>query len=198
MKNTAKKMMSLKIAIITLLIIIPIEIDATTSKFTDVSMGSWYAEPVTWAIEQGITSGTSATTFSPNETCTNAQVLTFIWRACGGPEPEGLNPFSDVKESNYYYKPALWAYERGIISGDDFQADKPCSRIMAVTYLWKEAGSPDALANINLTDVSHGDEQAVSWAVDMGITAGTSDSTFSPETICTRAQIITFLYRDFF
>lgn len=166
------------------------------SDFTDVPAGSWYADPVAWAISRGITNGTSSSTFSPEATCTNAQVLTFLWRACGSIDPTITNPFRDISESDYFYKPALWAYEKDMVDGDYFQPNKPCSRSMAVTYLWKEAGSPETLPNLKFTDVSADNAQAVSWAVDMGITLGTSTSKFSPESICNRAQIITFLYRE--
>lgn len=167
-------------------------------SFTDVTPGSWYAEPVKWAVAQGITTGTSQTTFSPDETCTNAQVLTFIWRACRSPEPSISNPFKDVSKSDYYYKAALWASESKMVEGDYFQPKKPCSRSLAVTYLWKEAGSPISLSSENFTDVSSNSAyaQAVIWAIEAGITNGTSDLTFSPEVACSRAQIITFLYRD--
>ena len=171
---------------------------ASETPFTDVAAGSWYAEPVAWGVEQGIANGTSPTTFSPNATCTNAQVLTFIWRACGEPEPTISNPFSDVTTDKYYYKPALWAYENNMVTGSNFQADKPCTRSMAVTYLWKQAESPYSAPDSRFTDVSTSSDyaQAVAWAVDLGITDGTGTSTFSPATTCTRAHIITFLYRD--
>jgi len=174
---------------------------ASSSKaqsFTDVPSDIWYTEPVKWAIDQGVTNGTSPTTFSPNKTCTNAQVLTFIWRACKSPEPSISNPFKDISEDNYYYKAALWAYESKIVGQDYFQPHEPCSRSMAVTYLWKEAGCPIPLLSKNFTDVNpnSADAQAISWAVEAGITNGTSDLTFSPTLTCNHAQIITFLYRD--
>lgn len=168
------------------------------SRFTDVSPDSWYAEPVAWAVAQGITTGTSSTIFSPDEICTNAQVITFIWRACGEPEPGIDNPFADVTADKYYYEPALWAYENNIVTGSRFDPNKPCTRSMAVTYLWKEQGSPETVPESKFTDVSVASDyaQAVTWAVEMGITDGTSASMFSPATTCTRAHIITFLYRD--
>lgn len=171
---------------------------ASGTQFTDVAPGIWYADPVDWAIDQGITNGTTSTTFSPDSTCTNAQVLTFIWRACGEPEPTISNPFYDVTADQYYYKPALWAYEHDMVTGSNFQADKPCTRSMAVTYLWKELECPEVAPDSRFTDVSASADyaQAVAWAVKVGITDGTGDSTFSPNTTCTRAHIITFLYRD--
>lgn len=185
---------------IVMLIVLTIPAAATVGNiatgFSDVPIGSWYANPVTWAINRGITNGTSSSTFSPEDTCTNAQVLTFLWRACGSIDPTITNPFRDISESDYFYKPALWAYEKDMVDGDYFRPNNPCSRSMAVTFLWKESGSPKTLPNLKFTDVSANDAQAVSWAVDMGITTGTSASTFSPESICNRAQIITFLYRE--
>ena len=169
------------------------------SSFLDVPFNSWYAEPVAWAVAQGITTGTSSSTFSPNDTCTNAQVITFIWRACGEPEPIIDNPFNDVSEDEYYYKAALWAYANEMVTDSSFQANKPCTRSMAVTYLWRVEGSPEVTSNFRFTDVSASADyaQAVAWAVESEITNGTGTSAFSPATTCTRAHIITFLYRDF-
>lgn len=169
------------------------------SGFLDVPADGWYAEPVSWAVAQGITTGTSSTTFSPNETCTNAQVITFIWRACGEPEPIIDNPFDDISEDKYYYKAALWAYANEMVTDSSFQASKPCTRSMAMTYLWKEAGSPGVVLDSQFTDINDNDDcaLAVAWALEAEITDGTSDSTFSPATTCTRAHIITFLYRTF-
>lgn len=168
------------------------------SRFTDVSPDSWYADPVTWAVAQGITTGTSSTTFSPDDICTNAQVITFIWRACGEPEPIIDNPFNDVSEDEYYYKAALWAYANEMVIDSSFQANTLCTRSMAMTYLWREAGNPGVPLTSVFSDVNANTDlaQSVAWAVEAGITDGTSDSTFSPETTCTRAHIITFLYRD--
>lgn len=169
------------------------------SGFLDVPADGWYAEPVSWAVAQGITTGTSSTTFSPNETCTNAQVITFIWRACGEPEPIIDNPFDDISEDKYYYEAALWAYANEMVTDSSFQASKPCTRSMAMTYLWKEAGSPGVVLDSQFTDINDNDDcaLAVAWALEAEITDGTSDSTFSPATTCTRAHIITFLYRTF-
>lgn len=167
--------------------------------FNDVLETDYYAAPVLWAVENSVTSGTSATTFSPNNTCTTAQILTFLWRAKGSPEPtEKTSPFTDIKESDYYYKAALWAKENGLISGTTFNGNAPCTRASTMTYMWKLAGSPSA-SNSSFTDVSSTADysQAVAWAVKRGITAGTSATTFSPDQTCTRAQIATFLYRAF-
>ena len=167
--------------------------------FTDVAADAYYAGPVAWAVEKGITSGTTATTFSPGTTCTTAQILTFLWRAKGSPEPAGkASPFSDIKESDYYYKAALWAKENGLVSGTAFNGSAPCTRAATVTYLWKLAGSPSA-APASFTDVSSAAKyaQAVAWAVEKGVTSGTTATTFSPDQTCTRGQIVTFLYRAY-
>lgn len=265
--------------------------------FTDVKESDYFADPVMWAVDKKITAGTSTTTFSPNQNCTVAQILTFLYRAYGSPRVSGSNPFSDVKSSDYYYNAALWAAEKGMISGSTFGGDRPCTRSMAVTYMWKAASAanleadfainngylsqytgsgsdvviPNSVTTIcfsscyddSLTSVTipssvteieggaffdHGsllnvyyegseaqwkainfefsDElskatihynskmpqqpadtgftdvpatvdyaQAVKWAVDKGVTSGTSATTFSPDNICTRGQIVTFLYQ---
>ena len=167
------------------------------TAFTDVKADAYYADAVEWAVDKGITSGTSATTFSPDTTCTTAQILTFLWRANGSPAASGGNPFSDVSADAYYYQAALWASEKGLISGSVFNGDTPCTRAATVTYLWKLAGQPSVGAS-GFTDVPAGSDyaQAVAWAVEEGITSGTSATAFSPDTTCTRAQIMTFLYRD--
>ena len=167
--------------------------------FTDVAEDAWYAEPVAWAVENGITSGTGNASFSPAKTCTTAEILTFLWRAAGSPEPTGEeNPFTDVAEDAYYFKPALWAYEQGLLSGTQLQGDTPCTRASTVTYLWKLAGSPEMDAP-DFTDVPADADyaQAVAWAVENGITSGTGNAAFSPDRICDRSQIVTFLYQDF-
>ena len=166
----------------------------TVGGFTDVKKTDWFAEPVLWAVEKNITAGTSDTTFSPNADCTTAQILSFLWRANGSPKPTMVNPFSDVKSGDWYA--AAWAYEKGLVSGTAFGGDTLCTRSMAVTYMWKAAGSPSARA-ASFTDVSAGAEyaDAVAWAVEQGVTAGTSDTTFSPDSVCTRGQIVSFLYR---
>lgn len=163
--------------------------------FTDVAADAYFAAPVAWAVEKGITSGKTATTFAPAETCSRAQIITFLWRAAGSPEPK--NPDAplpaDVKAGAYYAKAAAWAVENGMVSGGAFSPDAPCTREMAVEFMWKQAGSPSA-AKASFTDVS---SDAVNWAVEKGVTSGTSASTFSPANTCTRGQIVTFLYRAF-
>ena len=166
----------------------------TAPNFTDVPADAYYSEPVKWAVENGITSGTTATTFGPDATCTTAQILTFLWRANGSPAPAGSN--AAVPAGQYYSDAVNWAFEQGLT--DAFNADSPATRAATMTYLWKLAGKPAADAAA-FTDVTADAEyaQAVAWAVKEGITSGTSFSTFSPDNTCTRAQIMTFLYRDF-
>ncbi len=163
------------------------------SGFNDVVAGSYYADAVKWAVDKGVTAGTSATTFSPNNTCTTAQILTFLWRANGSPAPAGNN--AAVPAGQYYTDAANWALEKG--PTDAFSADTPATRAATVTYLWKLAGKP-AADTAAFTDVDAGAEyaQAVAWAVKEGITSGTSATTFAPDNTCTRGQIVTFLYRD--
>lgn len=168
----------------------------TVGNFTDVKTSDYFADSVAWAVEKGITSGTSATTFSPNQNCSVAQILTFLWRANGSPKPTTANPFTDVKSGDYYADAAVWAYEKDMVSGSTFGGNTPCTRSMAVAYMWKAAGSPSA-KSARFTDIPDGAEyaSAVAWAVEQGITSGTSATTFSPSATCTRAQIATFLYR---
>ena len=166
-------------------------------SFADVAADAYYADAVKWAVERRITTGTSDTEFSPADTCTRAQILTFLWRAVGAPESDEENPFSDVKESDYYYDAAVWAYEKGIVNGNQFGADTPCTRSSTVTYLWKNAGSPQWPEGRAFADVDSSSEyaKAVAWAVGNGVTSGMSDTEFSPEVICDRGQIVTFLKR---
>ena len=177
----------------------------STPVFSDVAANAYYADAVAWAVDKGITTGTSQTTFSPDSTCTTAQILTFLWRSQGSPEPTSkTNPFSDVKTSDYFYKAALWAKENNIlpITGSDntaFNGNTPCTRGMAVLYIWRAAGFRAAEKTSSFTDVAATTlyAPAVDWAVEAGVTSGTSATTFSPDTTCTRAQIVTFLYRAF-
>lgn len=171
----------------------------TVGGFTDVKTGDYFADPVLWAVEKKITAGTSKTTFSPNENCSVAQILTFLWRANGSPKPTTANPFSDVKSGDYYAEAAVWAYEKGMVSGSTFGGNTPCTRSMAVTYMWKAAGSPAASYDGKFGDVPANADyaQAVAWALANGITSGTSATTFGPASTCSRCQIMTFLYRAF-
>lgn len=168
-----------------------------TAKFSDVRSGDYFANAVDWAVNKGITTGTTATTFSPNDTCTRAQILTFLWRAVGSPKSDTANPFSDVRADDYYYYAALWASEKGMVTASLFEGDTPCTRSSTVTYMWQNAGSPGSSAESKFTDVSASAAyaRAVAWAVENSVTSGTSDTTFSPDEICSRGQIVTFLNR---
>jgi len=165
--------------------------------FDDVDTSKYFAVPVLWAVENGITTGTKPDTFSPDDKCTTAQILTFLWRAVGSPEPDGDNPFTDVPDDKYFAKPAIWASEQGMVKGTLFRPDEPCTRSETVKYLWILAGKPEAPAS-NFTDVPATADycQAVAWAVQQGVTNGASPTTFDPSGTCTRAQIVTFLWRD--
>ena len=165
--------------------------------FTDVKESDYFADAVLWAVERNITSGTSKTTFSPGATCTKAQILTFLWHANGSPEPTAANPFADIQTGDYFYKAALWAAEKGLVSGSTFGANADCTRAMTVEYMWKAAGSPAPAGKADFDDVPANADyaQAVAWAVEKNITSGTGDGNFSPTATCTRGQIVTFLYR---
>ena len=174
---------------------------AAESPFTDVPKGSYYEEAVNWAVAQGITAGTTATTFSPNNPCTRAQAVTFLWRAAGSPAPQShAMPFTDVAEGSYYHDAVLWAVENGITKGTSDTAFSPnatCTRAQIVTFLWRSQKSP-ASGSVNpFTDVAADAyyANAVLWAAENGVTSGTTGTTFSPNDNCTRAQIVTFLFR---
>ena len=168
------------------------------NPFADVASTAYYYEPVLWAVEEGITTGRSATVFAPNATCTEANILTFLWRANGEPAAETTeNPFgSAVNTGSYYYAAALWAYGQGMID-ETFDPNTACTRAQAVYFMWVAAGSPDDAEAAAFTDVaadaSYAD--AVNWAVAQGVTTGRSASTFAPDTTCTRGNIVTFLHR---
>lgn len=171
------------------------------NPFVDVGRGSFHYDAILWALDQSITNGITPTTFCPNTVCNRAQVVTFLWRAVGSPEPEtAVNPFTDVVEGTYYYKAVLWAVEKGITTGitsTSFNPDGQCTRGQVVTFLWRAMDKPEADASIAFTDVESGKfyTDAVAWAVEKGITTGISSTTFAPDRTCTRGQIVTFLYR---
>ena len=175
----------------------PDNTNSFNTNFIDVKADAYYANAVKWAVEKSITTGTTSTTFSPNDTCTRAQIITFLWRAVGSPKATAENPFSDVKESDYFYNAAIWASEKGMVSGSTFSGNTPCTRASTVTYLWKNANSPQTASSGSFADVSADADyaEAVAWAVKEGVTSGTSATEFSPETICSRGQIVTFLNR---
>ena len=170
--------------------------------FADVKESDYFAVPVMWAVENKITNGTSANLFSPNKDCTRGQVVTFLWRAEGSPEPQSTNnPFSDVKERDYFYKAVLWAVEKGITTGTGkgkFSPDATCTRGQVATFLWRAQGQPmptgqnDSFSDVEANQYYY---NAVLWAVEKGITTGTGKGKFSPDSTCTRGQIVTFLSR---
>ena len=172
-----------------------------TGVFVDVATGSYYEDAVDWAVENGITTGVSANRFDPNGVCTRAQAVTFLWRAAGSPAPRSRTmPFTDVPAGSYYYDAVLWAVENGITKGTSetrFSPDDTCTRAQIVAFLWRSEKSPAAgtanpFADVKSTAYYAG---AVLWAVREDITKGTTNTTFSPDADCTRAQIVTFLWR---
>lgn len=174
------------------------------NPFVDVSEGDYYYDAVLWAYNNGITSGTDATHFSPGDSCSRAQVVTFLWRTMGEPEPETTkNPFVDVSEETYYYKAVLWAVEQGITTGTDkthFAPGNSVTRSQFVTFFHRNEGEPKPESNENpFVDVSENEYyyDAVIWAYENGITTGTDETHFSPDKTCTRGQVVAFLYRTY-
>ena len=166
-----------------------------TSTFVDVANEQYYYDAVMWAANEGITGGTSANAFSPDSICTRAQVVTFLHRMVASPEPAAIDmPFVDVKADAFYYKPVKWAVGSKITGGtsaNTFAPDDNCTRAQVVTFLWRTAGQPKPNGKSNpFTDVKADSYyyDAVLWAVENGITGGTSANTFSPDSNCTRAQ----------
>ena len=175
--------------------------EQTDGWFEDVAKDAYYYEAVKWAVKNGVTTGVSKTRFDPNGDCTRAQIVTFLWRAAGSPEPETReNPFTDVSASAYYYKAVLWAIENGITFGTGrttFSPDEPCTRAQCVAFLHRWLGEPKAEANATFHDVP---EQAyyagaVAWAQEANVTGGIGANRFGSDNKCTRAQIVTFLWR---
>ena len=172
-----------------------------TGVFVDVAEGSYYEEAVDWAVKNGITTGTGNNYFTPDGICTRAQAVTFLWRVAGSPTPKTeAMLFEDVLDGSYYYEAVLWAVENGITVGTSattFSPELTCSRAHIVTFLWRAANSPSVKTDNPFTDVAADAYyiDAVLWAVKHKITVGTTLSTFSPDEGCTRAQIVTFLYR---
>lgn len=173
-----------------------------TNPFEDIDENAYYFEAVIWAVNNGITTGVDETHFDPDGVCTRAQVVTFLWRSAGCPEPEWEdNPFVDVPEDAFYADAVLWAYSGGITTGTDsthFSPMEPCIRAQVVTFLHRLRGTPGAAASVSFPDVTPGDYyyEAVCWAASRGITVGMDGGLFRPALPCTRGQIVTFLYRD--
>ena len=171
------------------------------NSFADVPADAYYYEPVLWAVKNGITSGTSATMFSPDRICTRAQAVTFLWRAAGSPVVNDVMNFTDVPADAYYAEAVRWAVSQGITSGTSattFSPDRICTRAQIVTFLWRTTGNPNVVATNPFDDVRMDQyyADAVLWAVAEGVTAGTSSTAFSPDDGCTRAQIVTFIWRQ--
>ena len=172
-----------------------------TVNFVDVKKNDFFYTPVQWAVANGVTTGTGPNTFSPNESCTRAQAVTFLWRAAGEPAVKNAkNPFTDVKKNDYFYKAVLWAAENGVTSGTSatkFSPNDVCTRGQIVTFLWRAQSGKKVTASNPFKDVKKSDfyYNAVLWAVKNGVTTGTSSTTFGPSENCTRGQIVTFLYR---
>ena len=179
-----------------------IEVSFTrANEFIDVPAGSYYYDAVLWAVENGVTTGISASRFDPDGICTRAQAVAFLWRATGSPKPETRTmPFTDVPVGSYYYDAVLWAVENGITKGTSdttFNPNDTCTRAQIVSFLWRSEKTPVASSRNPFTDVKPGAYylDAVLWAVESGITKGTTATKFSPDADCTRAQIVTFLWR---
>ena len=171
--------------------------------FNDARPTDYFFDAVSWAYYNGIAEGVNEMRFGVNEPCTRGQIVTYLWRMAGSPTPYGKNPFGDVFVGSYCYDAVLWAYQRGITNGTDsttFSPNKTVTRGQAMTYLHRFAGSVDASYGVSFTDVSPNAyyAPAIRWALSQGITNGTSPTTFSPDAPCTRAQIVTFLYRSRF
>lgn len=172
------------------------------NPFTDIAAEKYYYDAVMWAVENGVTQGTDASHFSPDAQCTRGQVVTFLWRSAGSPEPTGSNPFADAEASSPFYKAILWAYETGITKGTDathFSPNATVTRKQFVTFLWRMEGCPEStIANPFADVVSDGSQftKAILWAVEAGVTKGVDDKHFVPEAFCTRAQVVTFIYRN--
>jgi hypothetical protein len=169
-------------------------------EFADVKPGAFYFDAVQWAVKNGITNGTGKNTFSPNDVCSRYQIVMFLWRAAGRPEAKAAVSFADVKHGDIFYEAVQWAVERGITKGTSstsFSPFAPCARGQIVTFLYRSAGSPAISGTCDFSDVSAGSfcHDAVIWASSEGITKGTSAGRFSPNEGCTRAQVVTFLYR---
>lgn len=169
-------------------------------SFDDVIPGTFYYYAVMWAVKNNITKGTGASTFSPGDGCTRFQIVTFLWRACGCPTAATAASFSDVSPSDSFYEAVRWAVERGITKGTGGSSFSPyatCTRAQIVTFLYRAAGSPTVSSGIRFFDVAPNAfcRDAVVWATERGITNGTSDTTFSPGAACTRAEVVTLLYR---
>ena len=203
-----KRIICLTLALIMIMSLVPLSALADGSPFKDVSEmnGSKknpFYEAILWAVDNNITTGYKDNTFKPGATCTRGHVVTFLWRAAGSPEPQSLkNPFKDVKESSPFYKAILWAAERGVTTGysdGTFRPNAACTRAHVVTFMWRYFGMPGPTGDIRLKDLDGLNKdfrEAILWAASKGITTGYSDGSFRPNASCTRAHVVTFLWRD--
>ena len=175
--------------------------EVEVSPFADVATDAYYYDAVKWAVNKGVTNGVSETLFGPDQACTRAQIVTFLWRAAGSPEPKSGSSFTDVAADAYYAKAVAWAVENGITKGTSettFHPDETCTRAQGVTFLYRALGKL-AAAQAGFTDVAADSyyADAVNWAAENGVTKGISETLFGPDGSCTRAQIVTFLYRAY-
>lgn len=175
--------------------------EVEVSPFADVATDAYYYDAVKWAVEKGVTNGVSETLFGPDQACTRAQIVTFLWRAAGSPEPKSGSSFADVAADAYYARAVAWAVENGITKGTSettFHPDETCTRAQGVTFLYRALGKL-AAAQAGFTDVAADSyyADAVNWAAENGVTNGISETLFGPDGSCTRAQIVTFLYRTY-
>ena len=177
----------------------PAPAEPAKPAFPDVPADSPYADAIRWAVEQGITTGKTATTFDPNGTCTRGQAVTFLWRAAGSPEPKGSTmPFTDVASGSYCEKAVLWAVENGITNGTTettFSPNAGCTRAQIVALICRSQQGTPAAGDLPFTDAPAWAYDAIAWSYQQGIVKGTTETTFSPNALCTRGQIVTFLYR---
>lgn len=179
----------------------PDAISGMVNHFTDVPSGSYYENAVTWAVNKGVTKGTSTNTFSPNKVCTRAEAITFLWRASGSPTSNtSIKKFKDVTKDSYYYDAVAWAVEKGICFGtgkDTFSPNKNCNRAEIVTFIWRGQKSPVVNGSNPFNDVTTNAyySKAVMWAVKENVTKGITESSFGPSNDCTRAQIVTLIWR---
>ena len=170
--------------------------------FVDIVNGSFYYDAVVWGYNNGIVNGVDSTHFAPDASCTRAQVVTFLWRAAGSPEPKSMStPFTDVKSGSFYEKAAAWAYENGIVKGTTdttFAPNATVTRAQFVTFLWRYEDCPSSSIANPFSDVSESSvyAPAILWAAENGVTVGTGNGTFVPNGACTRAHVVTFLCRD--
>jgi len=186
-------------ALLTLLLLCVSAAAAESVRFSDVSTEDYFAPAVEWAVERGITKGTSATAFSPSAPCTRAQVVTFLWRAKGSPEPGTQDAFSDVRKGAYYYQPVLWAVENSITNGVTekfFAPHLSCSRAQILTMLWRTAGKPETPGGGEIASLyeSHWASNALAWAEDNGMLEETKE-TFQPNDVCPRSDVMFYLYQ---